>query len=426
MESRVYYGEYSLEHWINLMLTKNIGLPHYQRSFVWEERDITRLLESFDSGQFIQPVTIALNKAAHENFYGDAGASEHYDNLIIDGQQRLTAVLLSALGVMPISPPNEGEFAGEWEESIDEGNRTGLKWTFSELLKNSKYPISVGALKEQLKNNPNYRSIKFAVKDDFFKKRYLGFSYIVPCEENSPNDIQMGYTKLFRSINYYGRGLSDEESRRSLYYVNEELQPFFEGLDDAGNDVLCGIKINYKLRSMRPDFVRFISILSEYISLGGGSSDYGKQEIMKRYSSYDKREIYYSDYVSYILRLDQEDNIEKFDNFDRESILKESIWRNRYKALRISISELKQYMEFKKVDEFPSWIDADFWIFGLIYHVVFMGKKLKDDSTGLKRRIDSEIRKARARKIYAKAPNRLEYLRERIAKSITIYAKYVQ
>lgn len=58
MDSRVYYGEYSLKHWINMILSKNIILPEYQRSFVWEEKDVMRLLSSIQNGQFVQPVTI--------------------------------------------------------------------------------------------------------------------------------------------------------------------------------------------------------------------------------------------------------------------------------------------------------------------------------------------------------------------------------
>ena len=46
MENRVYYGEYSLKHWINLMLKRNIILPEYQRSFVWDEKDVKRLIKS--------------------------------------------------------------------------------------------------------------------------------------------------------------------------------------------------------------------------------------------------------------------------------------------------------------------------------------------------------------------------------------------
>ena len=50
MENRVYYGEYSLRHWINMMLSKNIILPEYQRSFVWDEKDMVRLLNSIEEG----------------------------------------------------------------------------------------------------------------------------------------------------------------------------------------------------------------------------------------------------------------------------------------------------------------------------------------------------------------------------------------
>ena len=46
MENKVYYGEYTLKHWIKLMLSGNIVLPEYQRHFVWRERDVKRLLQS--------------------------------------------------------------------------------------------------------------------------------------------------------------------------------------------------------------------------------------------------------------------------------------------------------------------------------------------------------------------------------------------
>ena len=35
MGNKVYYGEYSLDHWIKLILKKNIVLPDYQRNFTW-------------------------------------------------------------------------------------------------------------------------------------------------------------------------------------------------------------------------------------------------------------------------------------------------------------------------------------------------------------------------------------------------------
>ena len=90
MTNKIYYGEYTLKHWVKLMLAGDIVLPEYQRHFVWKERDVRRLIQSFKDGQFVQPVTIAL--------YND-GIQKH--NLILDGQQRLTSILLSYLGYFP-------------------------------------------------------------------------------------------------------------------------------------------------------------------------------------------------------------------------------------------------------------------------------------------------------------------------------------
>lgn len=36
-KNKVYYGEYTLKHWIDLILTENIILPKYQRFFVWDK-----------------------------------------------------------------------------------------------------------------------------------------------------------------------------------------------------------------------------------------------------------------------------------------------------------------------------------------------------------------------------------------------------
>lgn len=47
MNSRTYYGEYSLKHWLPLMLSGDIVLPDCQRSFVWEGPDMKRLIKSF-------------------------------------------------------------------------------------------------------------------------------------------------------------------------------------------------------------------------------------------------------------------------------------------------------------------------------------------------------------------------------------------
>lgn len=67
MKSKVYYGEYSLKHWIDLILKKNLKLPKYQRHFVWDEQKTLKLVESLGNGQFVPPVIIGAFK--DENGY---------------------------------------------------------------------------------------------------------------------------------------------------------------------------------------------------------------------------------------------------------------------------------------------------------------------------------------------------------------------
>ena len=58
MKNKVYYGEYSLEHWIKLILKKNIVLPDYQRYYVWNQEKVKTLIESFNF--FLIPNIITL------------------------------------------------------------------------------------------------------------------------------------------------------------------------------------------------------------------------------------------------------------------------------------------------------------------------------------------------------------------------------
>ena len=84
MDKKVYYGEYTLRYWIELLLKKDLELPPYQRSFVWTEEQVKGFIKGIAEDGFVPPVTIGVC-----NFNG----SNH--NLILDGQQRLSSLLLA-------------------------------------------------------------------------------------------------------------------------------------------------------------------------------------------------------------------------------------------------------------------------------------------------------------------------------------------
>ena len=134
MNSKTYYGEYTLKHWITLILSKNIKLPEYQRSFVWSEKSVLKLIDSLKNGQFIPPVTIAHYQSHNSSM-----------NLILDGQQRLTSILLAYLGFFPdkskfslldtIATSDDSNEVEIDDDKRDDNKQHRLNWTYENLLK---------------------------------------------------------------------------------------------------------------------------------------------------------------------------------------------------------------------------------------------------------------------------------------------------
>ncbi len=405
------------------MLTSNIILPQYQRHFVWKERDVKRLLQSLKDGQFVQPVTIAL--------YADGSKKE---NLILDGQQRLTSLLLAYIGYIPdtkkFETDNEERVAKEDDSALDEENTSteGILWQYTELLKYGKTKMDILS-----KVQADDRYIQFAddvlaiLDDKFFKSTYLGFSYVVPIS-NDAATIQNNFSQLFRNINYFGKKLDPMESRKSLYYQNAVLTDYFEGKCEDGTNVLSTLKIMEGIKLTNIDFIRYLSTLSQFSSLRSGDDG-----VMVGYSAYSSRESYYADYVSHILGLEQEYRVKKFDDFKFSERFPNNNWKERFKNVKDSVDRLKPIMSLNDKDAFSAYYEADIWLFGLLYHILFNGKALNDsldtDNNGnadsLKHKIKSFIESVRNDTTILKNANRLGNIRKRLIKSCEIYSNYV-
>ena len=412
--NRTYYGEYSLERWIELVVKGNIVLPEYQRHFVWNQKDLKRLIKSLHEGQFVQPVTIGLyNKGNKEKI-----------NLLLDGQQRLSSILLAYLGYFPkkemFETPNQ-EIAIEDDSVFDNAGDNqnteikSIKWTIRDLYDKGK---SLEELRAELSSNSRYEKLDLGLQleEDFWKETFIGFSFIVP-DMAEVSDVQKFYTHLFRNMNYYGRKLSASESRKSLYYQDSRLTNYFEGKTEQGDDVLCDLKVKQDFKPRQIDFIRYLSMLSQ--------KKVGKT-VMMGYSAYNSRENYYADYVAYLLGLEQEEREDKFDGFDFSAIFPGYDIRDRYNKLREGVEQIKQYIHQDYDGGFKSWIDADLWLLGLIYYVVFEGKNLSlegNKGENLRQAITEEIDSKN--EAYQKRSNAIGHIRERINKSIEIYNDYV-
>lgn len=387
MNNKVYYGEYTLRHWINLILKKNIILPDYQRYFVWDQNKAKELIKAFKEKQFIPPVTIGNFKSEKESI-----------NLILDGQQRLTSILLAYIGYFPNKMINQKElkFMDENDNLIeDEGINNILEWNFNELLKN-------GSTKEEIKENlsyENYIKFDFNVGKDFFDNNFLGFSYLVPLLAND-KEQQKFYSKVFRSINIQGESLLALESRAALYYLDKDLEDYF---------IPKFIEKIY-VNDSKVDFVRYLALLSQY------KKDKTADELGKKFAG--KMEKYYEEYIYFTVGEEDSNIFIKYSELFKD--------KKEYEKMYINLKESLKKLELLK--KYGSIIDVDITLFGLIYFIVFEKKEIDySKKESIIKEINKEIEKIRREDTkHIKNPAAFKYLRYRVRRSIEIYERYIK
>lgn len=391
MENKVFYGEYSIAYWIELILTKKIMLPGYQRHYVWNEENLKNLVETLKEKRFVPPITIGF-------FRFDDG---HKCNYIIDGQQRLTSLLLAYLGIFPDKDKFKSHLkalANGDEQPDDDGidpYDNVLEWTFNSLIDkgNSKNEI-ISKLRAG-----NYKTINLEIDEDFFENTFLGFSYIVP--STSGIEQQKFYTKTFREINIQGEKLLAIESRRSLYFLNETLEKYFE--PDFVNEYY--VKVVGETQQF--DFARYLCLIAAYNKLRNVNK-------VARGFSGRKIEKYIESYVYSVVDKKYEDSFGKFD---------EVFVNDDFTADMTVLRGMLNDLDIPK--DFPSIINMDIFFFGLIYEVMFRHKKIDiTKKNELSNRLQEKINELRHEANHSQTPALLKYMRKRISDSLDIYSEY--
>lgn len=392
MDNRVYYGQYSLKHWLDLILKGNIILPDYQRFFVWNESKVSTLIDTFKKKQFVPPITIGAFKENGIN-----------QNLILDGQQRLTSVLLAYLGLYPDAATFKTTQEQMVNENDDEEDETEpvtlddiLNWDFRQLTNKGRSKIDI--LDRII--DGNYKRVYLNIDEDFLKHTFLGFSYLVP-ETDDQQLQQKYYSSVFRNINIQGQSLLPQESRASLYFLNKELKDFF---DPA---FIKELFIKTISGDNKGDFVRFVSLLSQYAKDGNfGRVARGYKPHMEKY------------YEEYIYSVVGEHASPLFKSFPE--IFPGNVYQPRLANLTLTAGNLdipKQY---------SSIIDMDVFLFGLFYLVLFEDKTI---DIGKREELFVELQQAamgfKTDAGHKRAPSALKYLKARMESSINIYHKYI-
>lgn len=381
---------------MKLLRIGDIVLPKYQRHFVWEKERVDKLVLSIKEDLFIPPITIGAFK---EN--------GKLQNFIIDGQQRLTSILLAWLGLYPDKEHytrSENVLASEDEgiELEDNGDEEPMviKWNVQELLgEDNNYE----AIRSRAQNNGHYVNFESSLSTEDLKNHFLGFNYLVPSSLN-PVEMQKYFSSVFRSVNYSGVNLLPQESRKALYYLDSHYEQYF------APDFCERITVeNKKVKgNVIMDFTRALALLT---SLHHNRKDYRKPG-----RGFGRRlEVYYENYIQSVVNGDNEDLFGKFTDLfaDKE-------FARAMAHLKKQIEELGLYGNYESI------IFIDMFFMGLIYSVLFEQKQIdttRKDELKEKLRTQADTFKHDLR--HGRNPASLKYLQARMESSINIYSEYV-
>lgn len=381
---KVYHGEYSLSHWIEMMLSGNIKLPVYQRYFVWDEYQSRRLIQSLDHGYYIPAVTIACieNPITHT-----------IENLVLDGQQRLTSLLLAYLGKYPerkLVTPRKFVEEGDGNESETKKS----EWQFTNLLSfgNSKTQIINEIILHHARDYKDFIIPNLIIDQDFLDTHYLHFAFIVPDSTIDPRERGKYLTNVFYCINSQGTQLTHLECRAALYYQGGDHTAKFEP----------PFSQRIKANGSCMDFVRYLTIISNYKKVG-------RDNFWATMDDRKNRENLYVDLIRDFLSdsLDENDKLYKFTAYTP------NLQKIEPALTRLGLLDI----------EYSSIVELDLYYTGIFYYIMIEGKDL--DATewaNVKSQLDSKKTEYNENRLHKRTPAKVSYVRNRIRASIDLYA----
>ncbi len=260
-------NKYSVNTILGWVISKDVAIPEIQRPFVWEAKKVRDLIDSLYRGF---PVGYLIVTQSHDLKLKDGSLSKG-QRILIDGQQRVTALMTALLGVQVLDDDYKerviriayNPFASG-EESIfevqDQSHLKSKKWIEDISVLFSDNFDSFSFVQKYCEENPEITPSEFNKKISSVREilsKELGI-----IELNSSLDIET-VTDIFIRINSKGSVLSQADYAMSKIAADEKY---------GGNtlrkaiDYFCHIAIDpsfyYKLKENDPDFI---------------SSDFGKE-----------------------------------------------------------------------------------------------------------------------------------------------------
>ena len=190
-----------------LTLDTRLKVPTYQRDFVWAKRQIEALFNDIIE-------TIKKGKS----HYHYMGSIYLYDGNIVDGQQRLTTILLCLLSILNVEDQQKLMINGEykikfsdyvnmyWKEYF-KNNKTETPNNNSEVMLNVQINAIIDGLKECEANDISYEEVVDCIKNNL----------LISINDLSKNNLfNLNEIEVFESLNNRGKSLNSYELIRSL------------------------------------------------------------------------------------------------------------------------------------------------------------------------------------------------------------------
>ncbi len=131
----------------------------------------------------------------------------------MDGQQRLTSILLSSLGYIPNNDKfasseklGTGDDSTEDDDSEDEVAKKSIGWTFRDIIDTNQNENDRDKIIARIEASGKYDKLNDILTDkninNFLENTFLGFSYIIP-NTTDAKIAQQFFSTLFRNMNYF-------------------------------------------------------------------------------------------------------------------------------------------------------------------------------------------------------------------------------
>ena len=169
LQVKVKHYELTLEDWIEILMHRELVFPEYCRNFVWDKERVINFVDSMNAGFHVPSLTIGI--------VIDHGKRYSY---LVDGQQRLTAIMLAYMSLFPkVALENKSH-----------------NWTLEAL-------TSLGSTRDSIKNNMDhslYERIDYNTTVAFYRYKTIGCNFLVPNRLCTQEHVEY-YENLYRKIN---------------------------------------------------------------------------------------------------------------------------------------------------------------------------------------------------------------------------------